>query len=252
MRRPSPAALAIIFATFAVLTTFSSLIGVTEAEARLLWIVRDPERVEPASPTDSARRAVRNLQTMLDRAATTDLPVAVPLDVWTMAAGGSAFAARLPVVLLACLIAALALRRLPRTAVFAVPLALALLAMGGILAASENPPAEPEIRAYLDERHPAEPVVTGFQPHSTWGYYQAQYDLRRGVAVDLGWRAFADDEIARVIGNLGDLPVWLVGANSAIERAVLETGRVPAWPTGVYFQPIRRYDFPTATVTNGN
>src|SRR5690349_7719311 len=98
MRRPSIPFLILLFAVFVVLTIAASNADITDAEARLLWIVRDPERVEPAAIGDTARLLARNFRAMLDRAETHDLPLAVPLDVWTTAAGASLFAARMAAV----------------------------------------------------------------------------------------------------------------------------------------------------------
>jgi hypothetical protein len=66
--------------------------NVSEAEARLLWIVRDSVEVRPALPRDAARAFLKNVQTTLER--TSSQPLLIPytllLDAWTWIAGDSA------------------------------------------------------------------------------------------------------------------------------------------------------------------
>lgn len=227
----------ILFAIFAVLTIAAATADITDAEARLLWIVRDPERIEPAAIGDTARLIGRNFRAMLDRAETRDLPLAVPLDVWTMIAGGSIFAARLPAVLFACLIIAAAIRLIwryfhGRIAVITF-LTFMLLCCGlciniYIFHYFFLTSTDAVVQAYRAERAVEEPVITAFMDDSPLGYYQAQYDLRRGIGVDLGWRDFSDDEIERAAANLGSQPVWLIVEDyrgySSINQALQTAG----------------------------
>jgi hypothetical protein len=216
MRRPSITFLILLFAIFVFLTVAAANADITDAEARLLWIVRDPERVEPAAISDTARLLARNFRVMLDRAGTRDLPLVVPLDVWTTLAGGSIFVARLSVVLLFCTGAALLYALLRRSRIHLRSAAILVFGISGLYACSFlnnqlfSYPSMPVIAEYLVERHATEPVITNFRDDSPLGYYQAQYNLRGGIGIDLGWRAFSSEEITVIVENLGSEPVWLM------------------------------------------
>lgn len=232
MRRVSVRNLIVLFAIFFVTARFASQVDVGSGEARLLWIVRDTDKIEPAAFNDVARLIARNFRTMIDRAELTELPLAAPLDLWTMLAGGSIFAARLPVVL-ACCIAAAALmrtaRRFGRRLPMGVGWSVLVLAMIAYFVSPMR--LVRTIDDYRASRLPDEPVITLFREDSPLGYYQAQVDLRRGIGVDLGWRAFNSEEIARVVGNLGQNTVWLLLDVDAdvqyelVNTALLDAGR---------------------------
>ena len=256
MRRPSIPFLILLFAVFVVLTVAAANADITDVEARLLWIVRDPERVEPAAINDTARLLARNFRAMLDRAETRDLPLAVPLDIWTTATGGSLFAARMAVVA-ALFIAAAALALVMRRLGIRRPLAGKLLVIAlGLIALSGaallefstyGPHISSAIETYRTARHPTEPVVTVFSDYSPLGYYQAQLDLRRGIGVDLGWREFTVEEIERAAANLGSGPVWLIVEDyqryAQIDQALDATGRRAALCEGRYQRAaVIRYD----------
>lgn len=257
MRRPSISFLTILFAVFAFLTVAAANADITDAEARLLWIVRDPERVEPAAIGDTARLLARNFRAMLDRAGTGDLPLAVPLDIWTTATGGSIFAARIGVIIalfgvtavLTWLIRRFGIRRAPAGKLVVV--ALLLMAIAGVLLlefGSYGPPVSGVVASYQAERHPAEPVITVFSDDSPLGYYQAQVDLRRGVGVDLGWRKFKSEEIERVASSLGPGTVWLIVEDydyivELTDQALRDTGRRAVSCNGRYpGEAVIRYD----------
>lgn len=256
-RRVPYGLLALLFAAFVALSFTASVVDISRDEARLLWIVRDPERLEPAAIGDTVRLIGRNMRAMLDRADTRDLPLAVPLDVWTMLAGGSVFAARLPVVLLACLVMAVALRltaprstRLARGIGYAVPVA------GVLLYALSPTTLAPTVADYMRTRQPTEPVLTLFRDDSPLGYYQAQVNIRRGIGVDLGWQTFSDQDIERVVGNLGTETVWLVfdvAADTTFERlnaSLLDSGRKLTRCRGAYTEiAVVRYAMSSFTPT---
>lgn len=256
MRRPSITFLLLLFAVFAFLTIAAANADITDAEARLLWIVRDPERVEPAAISDTARLLARNFRAMLDRAETRDLPLAVPLDIWTTLAGGSVFAARMGVVaalfvaaiLLTWLLRRLGLRRSLTHIIVVTVLALSAIAGFVLLElGSYGPPVSGVVARYQAERTPAEPVITVFTDDSPLGYYQAQVDLRRGIGVDLGWREFTPEEIERVVANLGSGTVWLFVENyrhyAEVDQALAATGRRAAMCEGRYQRAaVIRYD----------
>ena len=224
--------LLLVFAVFVVTARFASQVDVDAREAQLLSIVRDTDKIEPAAFNDVARLIARNFRTMIDRAELTELPVAVPLDLWTMLVGGSIFAARLPAAL-ACCIAAAALMRAARRFGRRLPMAAgwAVLVLVSIVYFISPMRLVRTIDEYRATRAPTEPVLTLFRDESPLGYYQAQVDLRRGIGVDLGWRAFNSEEIARVAGNLGDGTVWVlldVDADMPFEQvnaALIESGR---------------------------
>ena len=247
MRRPSITFLLFLFAIFALLTFAAASADITDAEARLLWIVRDPERVEPASISDTARLLARNFRAMLDRAAARDLPLTVPLDLWTMLVGGSVFAARMGAVaalFAVALILRWIMRRLgfrKRLADILIVTALALISVAGALLlalGSYGPPVSGVVASYQAERRPAEPVITVFSDDSSLGYYQAQVDLRRGVGIDLGWREFTPEEIARAAASLGSGTVWLIVEDyqryAVIDQTLTAAGRRAALCEGRY------------------
>ena len=216
MRRPLFTFLILLFAVFAVLTIAAANADITDAEARLLWIVRDPERVEPAAIGDTARLLVRNFRAMLDRAAARELPLAVPLDLWTTLAGGTIFAARLLIALLICIgisFLYVLLRSMSVSSRYLTRLMFGLICLYVFyffinqLFSFTNMPV---IAEYLAERHATEPVITEFRDDSPLGYYQAQYNLRRGISINLGWRNFTNEEISGITDKLRNEPVWLV------------------------------------------
>jgi hypothetical protein len=256
MRRPSITFLLLLFALFAVLTVAAANADITDAEARLLWIVRDPERVEPASISDTARLLTRNFRAMLDRAETRDLPLAVPLDVWTTLTGGSLFAARMAAVVALFLFAAvltwlmrrLGIRRPLAGKILVVTLGIIALVGAVFLEFSTyGPPVSGVVARYQAERQPTEPVITVFSDDSPLGYYQAQVDLRRGIGIDLGWREFTAEEIDRAVANLGSGTVWLFVEDyrryAAIDPALAATGRRATLCEGRYQRAaVIRYD----------
>lgn len=256
MRRPSITFLILLFAIFVGLTVAAASADITDAEARLLWIVRDPERVEPAAIGDTARLLARNFRAMLDRAETRDLPLAVPLDLWTTLLGGSIFAARMGAVAALFVVAMIirwVLRRLgvrQRLGNILVVAALALTSVAAVILlelGSYGPPVSGVVASYQAERHPTEPVITVFSDDSPLGYYQAQVDLRRGIGIDLGWREFSPEEIERAVANLGAGAVWLFVEDyvryAAIDQALEATGRRAALCEGRYQRAaVIRYD----------
>lgn len=227
----------ILLLLFAFLTHAAANSNIREAEARLLWIVRDPERVKPAAIGDTARVLMRNFRVMLDRAEGRDLPLAAPLDLWTLAAGGSLFAARIGAIT-ALFAAAAALKWLTRRLTFsrqwagklaAVALIAGAIALMLIFQAGRDGGDPGELmRRYQATRQPSEPVITVFRDDSPLGYYQAQMDLRRGVGIDLGWREFTPDEIAQAAAKLGQGPVWVIAPDEArfavIDAALQQAG----------------------------
>lgn len=244
MRRPSASFLILLFVAFALLTVAAASAEITDDEARLLWIVRDPERVEPAAIGDTARLLVRNFRAMLDRAETRELPLAAPLDVWTTLAGGSVFAARLAVLFGMCVAASLIARfvgrRNARRAaalggfVLLFSLAAAASAVVSEWMATDTRPSS-LVPEYIDARPITEPVITLFRDDSQLGYYHARVNLRRGIGIDLGWRTFTIDEVEHVIDALRDEPVWVVGdgwRDMAIDSVLRATGRTTTWCFG--------------------
>jgi hypothetical protein len=253
MRRPSITFLLLLFALFAVLTVAAANADITDAEARLLWIVRDPERIEPASISDTARLLTRNFRAMLDRAETRDLPLAVPLDIWTTLTGGSIFAARMPVACIICLGAAVFIRLVSRRRRGNLLIAaLSIIAIGVALQAIISAPpyylsTQAVVREYRFTRSLDEPVITVFRDDSPLGYYQAQYNLRRGIGVDLGWREFTSDEVERVVANMGSGPIWVIADGYdtlGLNDVLTATGRRLTFCWGKYrWTSAMRYDF---------
>jgi hypothetical protein len=251
MRRPSIPFLILLFAVFAVLTIAAANADITDTEARLLWIVRDPERVEPAAIGDTARLLARNFRAMLDRAGTGDLPLAVPLDLWTTLTGGSIFAARLSLVLLFCTGIAVLYTLLRRSRLSLRYVATLVLGVASLYACGflNNRlfvvPVMPVIEEFLVERRAAEPVITNFRDDSPLGYYQAQYDLRRGLAINLGWRDFTDEEITGVVENLGSGPIWLLLGNwndDPYLSMLKSRGRMLTWCEAAHNVLIMRFE----------
>lgn len=256
MRRPSTPFLILLFAVFAFMTVAAASADITDAEARLLWIVRDPERIEPAAIGDTARLLARNFRAMLDRAETRDLPLAVPLDLWTTATGGSLFAARMGAVIALFVLALILrwiMRRLgirQRLADIVIVAALALISIAGVLLlelGSYGPPVSGVVARYQSERTPAEPVITVFSEDSPLGYYQAHLDLRRGIGIDLGWRDFTNDEVERAVANMDSGPIWVITDgydNLGLTDALTATGRRLTFCRGKYHRTsAMRYDF---------
>jgi len=193
---------------------------------------------------------------MLDRAGTRELPLAVPLDIWTTLTGGSLFAARYAAVIaffvftgvLTWLMRRLGIRRPLAGKILIVVLGVIALSGAALLAlGSYGPPVSGVVASYQAERHPAEPVITVFSDDSPLGYYQAQVDLRRGVGIDLGWRDFTPEEIDRAAANLRDGPVWLIVGDyrryALIDQALEATGRRAVSCQGRYQRAaVIRYD----------
>jgi hypothetical protein len=73
---------------------------------------------------------------------------------------------------------------------------------GGVLRASQA-------------RQSTEPAVISYLASSPAAYYDRWFGLRRGISVDVGWRSFTQEEIARVIGALaGSDTLWLIAQAS--------------------------------------
>lgn len=238
--------LILFFAALVLLIFGAARHDVSEAEARLLWIVRDPQPLEPAAISDTARIMVANFREMLARAAVPELPLAAPLDVWTLAAGGTVFAARIGVILVLGVVALVAARILRRFSPSApLVIALVLLAGGLISVITASAPLEALVADYRGLRTPETPVITAFGEDSPLGYHQARHDLRRGMAVNLGWRDFSAAELAQIVDNLGSGDIWLIGETTpqtaAIETAITASGRAAVWCGNAPDTLIRRY-----------
>lgn len=237
------AVLGLLLAAFALLAFGASLHDISPTEARLMWAVRDPEPLAPASIADTGRLVVRNFRAMINRADIGQLPLALPLDVWSLAVGQSIFAARMGGVLALLLATMLALRLVPRAA---LALGVILLAGGLFSVLTARAPLAHLLQTYQAARTPDIPVLTDFAPDSPAGYHQASVDLRRGIAVDVGWRDFDAAEYAQIAANLGQLDVWLIsdltrGQSAAIEAALIATGRRPLWCADAGDVRVRRY-----------
>lgn len=65
---------------------------------------------------------------------------------------------------------------------------------------------------YLANRNPLHPALTAFAPGSVIEYYDDRFGLRRGVAVDLAWREFSQDEVNAVVEKIipGKTPIWVI------------------------------------------
>jgi hypothetical protein len=101
--------------------------------------------------------------------------------------------------------------------------AAATLALAGALAAgqlwnAEWPPRSDwrgGVMRAAQARQPTEPAIVSYLASSPVAYYDRWYGLRRGISVDVGWRPFAQSEVARVIGALaGSDTLWLIAQAS--------------------------------------
>jgi hypothetical protein len=115
------------------------------------------------------------------------------------------------------LLAALSHRRtVSRVALLALVVAQAAL----LLARPLEPAWDVVLRRIDAERAPLEPLVTAFAPDSPAAYYERLYGLRRGIRLEIGWRAHTPDEVRALADALRDeTDVWMVlPADSAADR----------------------------------
>lgn len=60
-------------------------------------------------------------------------------------------------------------------------------------------------------RQPLEPALFDLNPSSVAAYYARQWDLRRGITVDVAWRDHTPEEMRVIVDNLENAPaVWAV------------------------------------------
>lgn len=220
---------------------------ITPGEARLLWIVRDPE---PVTFGNMLGAIPRNFGVMLSRAALYELPTAVLLDLWTMVFGHSLASLRAAGILVLAvgvwiIIAGLYLGNRLTRIVFGgmILVVVAVLAIIGPYVAGiiiidfvTNYPLSAIIECYTLHRPLDEPVLIVFGGDTMLGYYDSRQNLRGGIAIDLSQRAYSSEELAAVVATLGEAPVWVMvdrpewvqgdGTWEALQDVLLATGRV--------------------------
>ncbi|HLV37045.1 MAG TPA: glycosyltransferase family 39 protein [Spirillospora sp.] len=66
-------------------------------------------------------------------------------------------------------------------------------------------------RQMAEARHPLEPAITAIPAHSPAAYYDRQYGIRQGIALDLAWRWQEPADIQRYVEHLSRAAsVWVV------------------------------------------
>lgn len=109
--------------------------------------------------------------------------------------------------------------------------ALVLAAAAASPLLSPLPDYHPALTALAEQRALTEPVLTVFRPDSPLGYHHAQASLRPGIGIDLGWRAFASEELSASLDGLRGDVVWVLGDTglsrtlSLIHDILLSEGR---------------------------
>lgn len=74
-----------------------------------------------------------------------------------------------------------------------------------------NPPWEAVVRGAAETRHPLEPALTAIPEASPAAYYDRLFGLRRGLALNLGWRWQESYEMAGYVQRLADSDsVWVM------------------------------------------
>ena len=64
----------------------------------------------------------------------------------------------------------------------------------------------------MAQRSPTEPAFIDFPPQSSAAYYNRQWNLRGGIALDLGWRVHTAAEITDLVAHVivNRPPVWVM------------------------------------------
>ncbi|HEX2621811.1 MAG TPA: hypothetical protein VHL11_16755, partial [Phototrophicaceae bacterium] len=95
--RLTPVLLAVVLLLIAAAALYHQPDSVTPDEARLMWVVRDEVKLQPAAPREFARTALNNVTTSLNRARTEGIFPLYPLILkgWTWLAGDDVRATRL-------------------------------------------------------------------------------------------------------------------------------------------------------------
>ncbi len=221
----------------------------TEGEAWWLWVTRDVVDVEPAAPRDVLRGVRDNLVSALERSGGgLHLPAAAVLEGWTWLAGDSLEGLRwggLLAVLTGAALMFRLLRRISRT--LAVGWLGALIVGAGLLWLMSAPnPWPAAVRAYHAQRDRNQPALTTFSEDSVAGYYHARHNLRAGLGIDLGWRAFSPEEMVGIVNRMSATqPLWLIGPADSDATYLLMTalaGRRAAAPQVVEGVTFWRFD----------
>lgn len=183
-------------------------------EAHWLWVVRDVTDVQPAAPSDVLRGVRTNLSSALDRSGGgVNIPFALALEGWSWLTGDSLEALRWGGILLIGVAAAgvsrVASRRAP--APTRRILAVIFVIFPVLILVQPTDRLTFELRWARDGRTPDQPVITFFSESSPLGYYQHRYNLRAGMGLDLGWRAFSAAELADIASKIQPTgPVFLI------------------------------------------
>jgi hypothetical protein len=136
------------------------------------------------------------------------------LNGWSLLAGESEVALRLPLVWAALLLGALGLRvvlaaRWARRLMALVPLGMAALIALPLAAPTED--WRGFVAAVAERRAADQAAFVAWEPHSVIAYYDRRTPIRVGVSVDVGWRAFPPDELADLVARFDTYDqIWLL------------------------------------------
>lgn len=237
MRRVPVVLIGALLGVFAVGVLGASHAPVSDRTAFDAWLIRDETPVRAAAPQDVARAVLSNWRTSLDRMRDAGglRPDLALLKGWTTLHGDSqvstAVARALVVLAAAAIVFRVILRRLPYgTAITGIAaMGFAVIAIAPLN--TQTADYRPALDTLVDHRALTEPVVTVFRPDSPLGYHHAQASVRPGISLDLGWRAFASEELSASLDGLHSDVVWVLGDTglsttlSLIHDIMLSEGR---------------------------
>lgn len=114
---------------------------------------------------------------------------------------------------------------------------------------TDKPPWRAAITEVIAARDDIEPAFTLIPDNSVEAYYNRTLRLRRGITIDLAWRAFSPMEIEDLVAKLESSPsVWgLLPINTIASWdvvAALQRNRSPAWRASVMNMIFYRWDKP--------
>ena len=206
--------LGMLVGAFAWLLSSASAHSLRPEEAWWAWAIQyDPvevsgQRAQVDGPTALLRFVRDDAAQAQERLSDAPLPaqaLGLTFNVWALLAGDSEIALRLPRVWSALGLTALGLRLLSARRQAQRWPALPLLVLAALLGWSLAQPA-PDWRGFAaaaaEQRAADQAAFIAWSADSPIAYYNRRTPIRRGVSLDVGWRAYAKAELADLAARL--------------------------------------------------